>query len=38
MNSDIKDNKNKFYILQLHKEGSKYYIYTRYGRVGESGV
>lgn len=35
---DIVKNSNKFYILQLLTSGSKYYLWTRYGRVGDKGV
>jgi poly [ADP-ribose] polymerase len=35
---DIEKNNNKFYILQLLTNGSKYYLWTRYGRVGDPGV
>lgn len=35
--TDIEANKNKFYIIQVIKMGSKYIYYTRYGRLGDSG-
>jgi|SaaInlStandDraft_4_1057021.scaffolds.fasta_scaffold00672_2 predicted DNA-binding WGR domain protein len=35
--TDIKDNKNKFYVMQLIKDGSNYIHFIRYGRVGEPG-
>jgi poly [ADP-ribose] polymerase len=35
---DIAKNNNKFYILQLLTDGTKYYLWTRYGRVGDPGV
>ena len=34
---DIKKNSNKYYIIQLIENNKNYYLYTRYGRVGESG-
>ena len=36
--TDIKSNKNKFYIMQLIKNGAKYVVYIRYGRIGEQGT
>lgn len=36
--TDIEKNNNKFYIMQLIEESGKYYLYIRYGRVGESGT
>ena len=36
--TDLKSNKNKFYIMQLILAGSEYTLYVRYGRVGEPGV
>ncbi len=38
--TNIKSNNNKFYILQLLESDSKkeYLLYTRYGRIGNSGV
>lgn len=35
--TDIRTNANKFYILQLIEKGTKYYVFIRYGRVGEIG-
>ncbi len=35
--TDIKTNKNKFYVIQLIEDGSNYTLYTRYGRIGEHG-
>jgi len=35
--TDIKANKNKFYIMQIIKNGSDYVHYIRYGRIGEPG-
>lgn len=35
--TDIKTNKNKFYIMQLLKDGNNIVHYTRYGRIGEVG-
>ncbi len=35
--TDIKSNKNKYYVIQLINEGSDYILFTRYGRIGESG-
>ena len=36
--TDINTNKNKFYIMQIIKNGSKYTLYIRYGRIGETGT
>ena len=36
--SDIKDNHNKFYIIQILQKGGSYFLWTRYGRVGLDGV
>lgn len=36
--TDIKTNKNKFYIMQLIKHDTKYIHFVRYGRIGETGV
>jgi poly [ADP-ribose] polymerase len=37
--TDVESNKNKFYIMQLIKNSdSNYYVYIRYGRVGEPGM
>lgn len=37
--SDLKDNHNKYYILQVleHKTTGKFYYWNRYGRVGYDG-
>lgn len=35
--TDIKTNKNKFYIMQIIEKANKYYLFIRYGRVGEKG-
>ena len=35
--TDIKKNANKFYIMQIISKGGKYYVFIRYGRVGEIG-
>jgi len=35
---DISKNSNKFYIIQLLTDGQKYYMFTRYGRVGDKGI
>lgn len=35
--TDIKNNNNKFYIMQLIKVSNEYKIFTRYGRVGYNG-
>jgi poly [ADP-ribose] polymerase len=35
--TDIKSNKNKFYIMQLIKINNKYVVYIKYGRIGENG-
>lgn len=35
--TDIKNNNNKFYVIQLLEHGGKYTTYTRWGRVGERG-
>lgn len=35
--TDIKTNKNKFYIMQIIEKGSQTVIFIRYGRVGEKG-
>lgn len=36
--TNIDQNNNKFYIIQLINTGSGFALYTRYGRVGETGV
>lgn len=35
--TNIKQNNNKFYIIQAIFDGSHYYTFTRWGRVGENG-
>lgn len=35
--TDIDANKNKFYIMQLIKNGSNYTFFVRYGRISEHG-
>lgn len=35
--TNIKQNNNKFYVLQLLEKGGNYYVWTRWGRVGERG-
>lgn len=35
--TDIKTNKNKFYIIQIIQSKNQYMLFTRYGRVGEIG-
>lgn len=36
--TDLKTNKNKFYIMQIIKTGDNYVHYIRYGRIGEIGT
>lgn len=36
--TDLKDNKNKFYIMQIVQTGNTYTLMKRYGRIGEKGV
>ncbi|KAI9359209.1 poly polymerase 3-like protein [Zopfochytrium polystomum] len=36
--TNISANNNKFYVLQLVKNGGSYTVYTRWGRVGERGM
>ena len=36
--TDVVNNRNKFYILQVLESSGQYYIWTRYGRVGYDGV
>ena len=40
MKADCQANNNKYYICQVLKEkkAKKYFLYTRYGRVGDPGV
>jgi len=35
--TNIGENNNKFYVIQLITKGGKYYTWTRWGRVGETG-
>uniref|UniRef100_A0A671Q7G2 Poly [ADP-ribose] polymerase n=1 Tax=Sinocyclocheilus anshuiensis TaxID=1608454 RepID=A0A671Q7G2_9TELE len=35
--TNIGNNNNKFYVIQVLVSGGKYYCWTRWGRVGESG-
>lgn len=35
--TDLKTNANKFYRMQALKDGNSYYLYVRYGRIGETG-
>ncbi|XP_043098906.1 protein mono-ADP-ribosyltransferase PARP3 [Puntigrus tetrazona] len=35
--TNIGNNNNKFYVIQVLVSGRKYYCWTRWGRVGESG-
>jgi len=35
--TNIKNNNNKFYVIQVLNVGKTYYCYTRWGRVGENG-
>lgn len=35
--TNIGENNNKFYIIQLISDGTLYFIWTRWGRVGENG-
>lgn len=36
--TNIGDNNNKFYIIQLITDNNLYYVWTRWGRVGENGA
>lgn len=36
--TNIGGNNNKFYIIQLLQNGGTYYVWTRWGRVGENGA
>ncbi len=36
--TNIAQNNNKFYVLQLLESGGRYYVWTRWGRVGERGA
>jgi len=35
--TNIGANNNKFYVIQLLEKGGKYYVWNRWGRVGETG-
>jgi poly [ADP-ribose] polymerase len=35
--SNISMNNNKFYVLQLLTKGGNYWVFSRWGRVGENG-
>eukprot|EP00005_Dracoamoeba_jomungandri_P005506 CAMPEP_0174260434 /NCGR_PEP_ID=MMETSP0439-20130205/9708_1 /TAXON_ID=0 /ORGANISM="Stereomyxa ramosa, Strain Chinc5" /LENGTH=570 /DNA_ID=CAMNT_0015344681 /DNA_START=41 /DNA_END=1750 /DNA_ORIENTATION=+ len=35
--TNIAQNNNKFYVIQLLVSGGSYYLFTRWGRVGETG-
>ncbi|KAI3384344.1 hypothetical protein SNEBB_001587 [Seison nebaliae] len=35
--TNINNNNNKFYIIQLLTDGSSYYMWNRWGRIGENG-
>jgi poly [ADP-ribose] polymerase len=35
--TNIGANNNKFYVIQLLEKGGKHYVWTRWGRVGETG-
>ena len=35
--TDLKKNKNRFYILQLINDNDQFVLYRRYGRIGEEG-
>ena len=36
--TNIANNNNKFYIMQLLSSGNSFLLYTRYGRVGDKGI
>lgn len=36
--TNIGENNNKFYIIQLLTDNNLYYVWTRWGRVGENGL
>jgi len=36
--TNISNNNNKFYIMQVIKNGSSFYVFIRYGRIGEVGT
>lgn len=35
--TNIGQNNNKFYVIQLLESKGRYYLWTRWGRVGETG-
>merc|ERR1712071_743559 len=35
--TNLRDNNNKFYKIQLIQKGGNFYLFTKWGRVGESG-
>lgn len=35
--TDIKTNKNKYYIMQIIQKGNQHILFIRYGRIGERG-
>lgn len=35
--TNIGQNNNKYYVIQLLKDGNNYYVFNRWGRVGEPG-
>jgi poly [ADP-ribose] polymerase len=35
--TNIGHNNNKFYVIQMLKKGSEFFVWTRWGRVGEDG-
>ena len=35
--TNIGHNNNKYYVIQLIRKGQQYYVFTRWGRVGEDG-
>lgn len=32
--TNVGNNNNKYYVIQLIKSGNNYFVYTRWGRVG----
>ena len=36
--TDMANGNNKFYVLELHRGGGQYRLYSRYGRTGASGT
>ncbi len=35
--TNIEHNNNKYYVIQLLKSGKDFYVWNRWGRVGEPG-